>query len=256
MALLDGLLHCYTPSLGPTGYRLIDRGPRRSHGSFSSLPITAWVGTQGSKQALSVAGAGVVANCGLGPATERRTVIAWFRTSATSGTSKVLYNFSAAGATGDAYSIFQGNPAGASGGIGVSQNGDSFGVTGYSDNLWHMIGVVNDGTLWTIYMDGRSVASKTMTTNRASAAAFIGAYDAIPQIPWVGEIGEVASFTRAIAEPEIADIFRRGDGGLGRMLTGQSYRKSRLSQAIAAGGAAPWLYARRRSQVIGSGGVH
>jgi hypothetical protein len=253
MALLDGLLHCYTPSLGPTGYRLIDRGPRRSHGSFSSLPISAWTGTQRSKWSLSVAGAGVVANCGIGPATERRTVTAWFRTSATTTASKVLYNFSAAGATGDAYSIFQGNPAGASGGIGVSQNGDSFGVTGYSDNLWHFIGVVNSGTLWTIYMDGRSVASKTMTTNRASAAAFIGAYDSIAQIPWNGEIGEVASFTREITEAEIMEIYRRGDGAIGRALTGQSYPRSRVSIAAVAGGATPWRYARQRSRIIGGG---
>ena len=254
MALLDGLLHCYTPSLGPTGYRLIDRGPRRIHGvAIAGISATAWQGAAGGKWSLRDVGTGF-SGCGNAPATSARTVIAWFATAQTSATSKVIYNVS--GSTGQEFAIYQGNQGNASGGIGVSQNGDSVGVTGYSDNLWHMIGVVNDGTLWTIYMDGRMVTSKTMTTNALSAPATIGAYTSGGTLPWIGGIGEITSFTRAVTAAEQMELYRNGDGAIGRMLTGQAFPRRRVSQAIAAGGATPWLYARRRSQIIGLGGVH
>jgi hypothetical protein len=180
-------------------------------------------------------------------------VALWFRTSQTSGTSKVAWNAMESSNTGVAFSIYQGNQGGASGGIGISQNGDSFGVTGYSDNLWHHLVAINEGSLWTLYMDGISVASKSMTTNRSSAIAYVGSYDALNQLPWIGEIGEVVSFTRGLSSAECMDIYRRGDGAIGRALTGQSYPRSRVSIAAAAGGATPWRYARQRSRIIGGG---
>lgn len=253
MALLDGLLHCYTPSLGPTGYRLIDRGPRRIHGvAIAGISATAWQGAAGGKWSLRDVGTGF-SGCGNAPATSARTVIAWFATTQTSATSKVIYNV--AGSTGEEFAIYQGLSAGVSG-VGVTQNGDSVNATGYQDGTWHMIGVVNVGTLWTLFFNGREITSKTMTTNALSGPATIGAYNSSGILPWIGGIGEIASFTRAVTSAEQMELYRDGDGAIGRMLNGQAFGKRRLSQSIAAGGVTPWLYARRRSQVIGSGGVH
>ena len=269
MALLDGLLHCYTPSLGPTGYRLIDRGPRRIHGTGVNIAATSWASASSggaSRWSIAVTGTQYFSGCGGVSASSRRSVSAWFRTS-------VNYNSSGFSVSvlfgGGILALNSGFTCGMAGGaivgrasgatyLYVGQIGAASSTTGFNDDRWHHVLCRHNDTTFEMVVDGIQqalVASGPMTVTPVSGSLVYGA-NPDGGVPWSGSIGELAYWSRNLTNAEAMDIFRRGDGGLGRMLTGQSYREARLSQAIAAGGATPWLYARRRSQIIGSGGVH
>jgi hypothetical protein len=66
---------------------------------------------------------------------------------------------------------------------------------------------------------------------------------------WQGQIGEIAIFERALADAEFADLYRRGNGAIGRALTGQTRRRT---YGFVAAGFRPY-WAARRTQVIGGG---
>ena len=256
MALLDGLLHCYTPSLGPTGYRLIDRGPRRIHGvAGAGITSGAW---RGNANRWCLRGANAANEqfdgCGTFPAGDRTVIIWWRAQVALPAFTDIRFAFSAGvAATGQAFQIGLFNGAAGTTGAVVTQNGDSINIAIANDNAWHCVAATNTGTSWQLIVDGVLAGSKTMTTTQnTTAPTILGGTGFF----WNGDIGETAWWNRILTLSEFREVFRRGDGAIGRSLTGQAYRDSRLSQAIAAGGATPWLYARRRSQIIGAGGVH
>ena len=263
MALLDGLLHCYTPSLGPTGYRLIDRGPRRIHGVGDGVVSSSWAGGSLQRWHLNFGGSSSFSLCGGLSTSSRRSISAWFRTTQSYTGGGVSYQVLVEGGVRTTNQLFMiGMGTGATVGqvsgstyLFITQAGSSVVATGYNDGSWYHVLAQHNGNDYIMIINGRVVATGTMTTTPSGTVSEIGAQ--IDQAnKWTGGIGEVAYWSRDLTNAEAMDIFRRGDGGLGRMLTGQSYREARLSQAIAAGGATPWLYARRRSQIIGSGGVH
>lgn len=65
-----------------------------------------------------------------------------------------------------------------------------------------------------------------------------------------GRIGEVAIYNRALSSAEVFDIYRQGNGAIGRQLTGQTRRRV-YGFVPAAGFKAYW--ARRQNQIIGGG---
>lgn len=246
MALLDGLLHCYTPSLGPTGYRLIDRGPRRVHGvAASGIASSVW---QAQKNGWCLRGSNAgnqeFTSAGTFP-TGDRTVAVWWR--AQVALAQFVEQRTAwlqgANAIGQSFMVIIFN--GVTGtGASVSQYGDSINTTFGNDNVWHLITATNTGSSWAIYGDGRLLGSKTMTTNQTTTAPVVMGGNGLGN--WSGDIGETTSWNRVLSTSEVMELYRRGDGGLGRMLTGQSYREARLSQAIAA------TTNRRRRLICGS----
>ena len=262
MALLDGLLHCYTPSLGPTGYRLIDRGPRRIHGVGDGVVSSSWAGGSLQKWHLNFGGSASFRLCGGLSTSSRRAISAWFRTTQSYTGGGVSYQVLVEGGVRTTNQLFMigmgtGTTVGQVGGstyLFITQAGSNIFTTNYNDGSWYHILASHIGDNYVMMINGRVVATGTMTTTPSGTVSEIGAQ--IDQAnKWTGGIGEVAYWSRDVTSAEAIDIFRRGDGGLGRMLTGQSYREARLPQAIAAA-ATPWLYARRRSQIIGAGGVH
>ena len=64
-----------------------------------------------------------------------------------------------------------------------------------------------------------------------------------------GRIGEVAIYNRALSSAEVLDLYRAGNGAIGRQLTGQTRR--RVYGFVPAGFRAYW--ARRQNQIIGGG---
>ena len=264
MALLDGLLHCYTPSLGPTGYRLIDRGPRRSHGTTTTVLPGNWRATGVARNpgwSLSVSGSQSFSGCGTVPAVARRSLSVWFRTAVSfNGAGLFLRTLCQGGGTGVGESFLVGMASGnqVAQAVGytyffVSQSGGAASAIGYNDDQWHHAVVRHIDSSWDMVIDGRQVSLSAVnmgTTPTAGPMTFGALADGTQG--WEGWLGEYAFWGRWLSQAEASDIFRRGDGAIGRMLTGQSYREARLPQAIAT----PWLYSRRRSQIIGAGGVH
>ena len=253
MALLDGLLHCYTPSLGPTGYRLIDRGPRRIHGvALSGIVSSSWVGQKNGwcLRATNAANE-YFSGCGTFP-TGDRTVAIWWRAQVTLPQFTGHRCIFAAGnaVAGQHFWLVMFNGVAGTGAT-IAQGNDSINTAFGNDNLWHCIIGTNTGSTWAIYGDGLLLGSKTMTTTQATTApTILGESRAIY---WEGDAGECVSWNRLLSPTEIRDVFRRGDGGIGRMLTGQAYPQARRYFVPAVGGATPWLYARRMSRIIGGG---
>ena len=253
MALLDGLLHCYTPSLGPTGYRLIDRGPRRIHGTTTTVATGNWVASglaRPSGWSLSVSGAQSYTGCGGISASSARTLSGWFRTSvvlAASGQHYFVEGGAAVLNQSFTLGMIDGRLVGAGAGnfFAITQRGQVVLSAGWNDGFWHHAFAWHIGNDYTLYIDGKPAATGTMTTTPTSGSVTVG--DLVGGgAAWSGSIGEIAYWQRASTAAEAMDIFRRGDGGLGRMLTGQSYREARLSQAIAT------TTNRRRRLICGS----
>lgn len=255
MALLDGLLHCYTPSLGPTGFRLVDRGPRRIHGvADTGVTSSMWFGgfnrwclrgTAAASQRFS--------GCGTFP-TGDRTVMVWWRAQVTISQFSVrVAFFQGQQVTGQSLHLTIFHDSTGTTGAMLGQWGDNLTVPYGNDGRWHCIVGQNTGSSYEIFVDGVSRGTKTMTTTQTTTAPEI--FGASGLSAWDGDLGEIAWWNRLLRPAEIMELYRRGDGAIGRTLTGQLSRKSRLSQATAAA-ATPWLYARRRSQIIGLGGVH
>lgn len=64
-----------------------------------------------------------------------------------------------------------------------------------------------------------------------------------------GHIGETTAFNRLLVAAEVRDIYRRGNGAIGRELTGQTRR--RVYGFVPAGFRAYWV--QQKSQIIGGG---
>ena len=256
MALLDGLLHCYTPSLGPTGYRLIDRGPRLIHGvADTGVTSSMWAGSFNRWCLRGTAAASQrFSGCGTFPA-GNRTVMVWWKAQVTLAqfTTRAAF-FQGAQVTGQSFHLTIFHDASGVTGAMLGQWGDNVTVPFGNDGRWHCIVGTNTGTSYEIYVDGVSRGTKTMATTQTTTPPEI--FGASGLSFWEGDLGEVAWWNRILTPAEIMKLYRDGDGAIGRSLTGQAFPRRRVSQAIAAGGATPWLYARRRSQIIGAGGVH
>ena len=117
---------------------------------------------------------------------------------------------------------------------------------------WRHIGVVRRGTALTIYVDGIGYTSSVYTGSVAnSSALMLGRYNATA-VRWLnGSEADPCIWSRALSPVEIA-LF--ADPAWSVMLGGAIYTRPRRAFVGQAGGgvtAKPWLYARRRSQVVG-----
>ena len=123
------------------------------------------------------------------------------------------------------------------------------GVASMTYNIWHHIGWCRRGTSLDIYLNGRLDVTRTSNTgptfaNTLDWGGYSGGSEWLP-----GSIGERAIWRRALTAPEIADIYRRGNGAIGRELTGQTRR--RVYGFVPAGFKAYWV--QQKSRVIGGG---
>lgn len=233
MALLDGLLHCHTPSLGPTGRILLDYGPRRLNGkaTISTMPITTW---QGNTNKWSLRGTNSGNNefsLGGRLPINNRTVVVWWRAQVTlslNGTRTAF--FGGDNRSGEAFHLCIRNVSGSTGAT-VSQYDDFLNTNLANDGLWHCVAATNQDSSWKLFVDGVLVGSKSMTNSStlASRPTILGGPT---KTYWDGNIGEVAWWNRVLTPPELLEISRRGDGELGRMLTLKKSRRVRISLPV------------------------
>ena len=123
----------------------------------------------------------------------------------------------------------------------------------YADRMRHYA-FTTSGSAITVYVDGEAVVGTTTPSGpwpdipATSAVAIGGSQDGT--LATNGIIDDVRIYDRVLSRAEIRLLSRRR----GIAFTPRTRRLAVIEQA--AGGATPWLYARRRSQVIGAGGVH
>ena len=106
----------------------------------------------------------------------------------------------------------------------------------------------------TVFVDGEAIAGTTTPSGSwpdipaTSAVAIGGSQDGT--LATNGIIDDVRIYDRVLSRAEIRLLSRR------RGIAFTPRTRARGTPEQAAGGATPWLYARRRSQIIGAGGVH
>ena len=269
MALLDQITACWCPRAA-SGFRIIDFAPLRNHMVWSNMPTTALRCSQFQGKSFYCVNydgvddfASVPANANYALSTTKAISFSiWMRTS--SSGNWCPFSRSLAGIALSRIALFRANDVTR---LFLGGGGSDSQIT-MPDSLhngqWHLASATYDlsGT-FRGYVDGVKIGEASYTpTFAGSYATIIGKYndggggigDGIYQFP--GDIAEVNMWSRAVADAEWAALYVAGPNAVSRMLATQAFPRRRISQAIAAGGATPWLYARRRSQVIGSGGVH
>ena len=126
------------------------------------------------------------------------------------------------------------------------------GSTSLTYNVWNHVGWCRRGTSLDIYLNGRLDVTRTSNTGPTFANTLDwGGYATGSE--WLpGSIGERAVFNRALTAAEFYEIFRRGNGAIGRELTGQAWRRSYAYKSAAAAAVRSYLFVNR-GQVIGGG---
>ena len=247
MPVLDGIIGCWSPSIRGSGYTLPDLA-RGNHGTLTNIAVTDWAGASiggRSGQVLSYNDNTIDKRTDIGKqlpgvaGLRELTVTMWARRRASNGIANAGQRFSSTYwnivpfSDGNVY--FQ-----------ISPN-----FVSIADNVttWRFWTMTLTGLTIRGYRDGVSVVSGTgpATVPTVSANFIIGTYPDIT-LKANSDIGEVAVYQRALTQPEVLDLFRRGNGAIGRELTGQTRR--RVYGFVPAGFKAYWA---RRQALIGSG---
>ena len=244
MSLTDGIIGCWSPSVSGSGYLLPDLSGRGNHGTLTNMDAgTDWPGVTvvgRSGRVLSFNDTTIEKRVDIGQqlpgvaGLRELTVTMWARRRATNG---IANAGQVVGATywnvvpfADGNVYFQ-----------ISPN-----FVSVADNVltWRFWTMTLTGSTIRGYRDGVSVVSGTgpATVPTVAANFVIGSYPAFGT-KGNAEIGEVAVYQRALAQPEVMDIYRSGNGAIGRQLTGQTRRRVY--------GFAPSTGARRRRILTG-----
>jgi Concanavalin A-like lectin/glucanases superfamily len=236
----QNLVGWWCPSVGSTGFRLLDRSGRNNHGTLTNMdPATDWV-ISGGKGALDFDGFNDhVAGMGNMVTTPNRSVSIWFQSTSTTAAEKWLFG-SNSGSTGTAFGILQ-----ISGIVYVTQFGDSMNSTvSYSDGNWHQCVATHVGSSWTLYLDGRSITTKTMTTNPTSSVINLGRNPFGGVNPFPGQLDDVRLYNRALTAGEVRRLWQIGRGNI------PLRRRRRYTEQSAGGFKGYWA---NRQHLIGSG---
>jgi len=271
-SILQNLIGAWCPSLGPSGYTLLDRSGRGNHGTLTNMDAGSdWVGTSGG-WALDFDGVNDYSDFGANIALgglQQLTIAAWVWR-ATSGQLFPLarYNSSlGAEATADYFGVNN-----------VTANGQVAFLTATKGNTnnyvwfhstetmtagaWNFIaasvlinGASSTGQLFlngslctfndassatkpTAWPENNATTYKTARFNGLSGASTYNS----------GRIGDLAVWSRRVTAAEIRGLYQLGQSGLGRLLTPQ--RRSYAFKVPAAGKS--YLFVGR-GQVIGGG---
>jgi len=258
MALTDNIIGCWSPSVRGSGYLLPDLSGRGNHGTLTNMAGDDWVGASVrgvSGRELDFDGANdyivVGTSNGLWASlTGALTVSCWIRVSNNGGLRAicaastsghvapfaVTYGFLDAGK----FQLWN-TAAGAS--VASSQS--------INDGKWHHCVATRGGAGSFIFIDGAQSNSAAGTTGQTDATATlsIGRFGGFNGYYADFRISEVVIYNRALTATEIAELYRRGNGAIGRELTGQTRR--RVYGFVPAGFRPYWV--RQKSQIIGGG---
>ena len=239
--LLKGIVGCWSPSLGVTGNTLRDVSGRNNHGVLTNMdPATDWVSTSVrgvSGRVLDFDGSNDYTNCGLrlnaalaGPI----TLSVWGRFRVRNSVAAVISNIAAGGTEGCQLEI--GRTVNK---LSWLQNGitlDATSTGSITDADWHHVAVTRSGATsnWTITfgIDGVTSTHTTAANPSSNGVLAIGRAGSFEQQYFNGQIGEVTIYQRALPEAEIRDLYRQGNGAIGRALTQQTTRSNFSSKTF------------------------
>ena len=269
-SLWRGCVGAWCPSLGPSGSRLHDYSRRQNWGTLTNMdPATDWV-VDGGAYALDFDGSNDVVSVGSGRSglvnlpTSGFSVSLWINIRSAGGNSvgTIIDNYNAANSQPGWYFLIRsvgGNTLAAQAGAGFTPtnqtqiSADNF----FTLNQWDHITLAFDASskVFALYRNGTQISfpvnsSASATYNDDSGQSLVIGNRAAGDRALDGLLDDVRVYGRVLSFAEQRLLSRRR----GIAFTPRSRRLGVIEQA--AGGATPWLYARRRSQIIGSGGVH
>lgn len=266
MPLLDGIIGCWSPSVRGSGYLLPDLSGRGNHGTLTNMDAgTDWPGAavrgvhgrvldfDGTNDYVAIPSNGIRFT---GP--QYVSMWLWFNGITLSNRPQmfVLGDFSGQFVTQLVAGI---NNIGSGGSEGTSR----FAVNAYDGNIsnwgraytdasfggrlneWIHFCFGHNGTTWQIFVNGvldtivdQATGPRAMTTTES---LYLGGG---PSSRFHnGRIGETVFFRRVVTSAEARELFRQGNGAIGRQLTGQTRRRVY--------GFAPATGARRRRILTG-----
>ena len=250
MAILDGIVGCWSPSLGATGYRLLDRSQYDNHGTLRNMDAgTDWVAKPPRGLCLDFDGTNDYVDFGtqvnLGGATVA-SFSAWvWRATLGDIDPFIRYNTSFATGTlrGDSFGVNNWTTAGQVTiivrGSGINDYLAFYSTETIVANTWnHIAGSVfvngtsstcvlslngnpctvntsHSGTRPTAFAANNSVAWQSMSYVASAGTRF---YDS-------GRIAELAVWRAPKTLAELCELTRLGDGWIGRELTGMNRRR-------------------------------
>jgi hypothetical protein len=258
MSIIDGLVGAWCPSLGPSGYTLLDRSGRGRHGTLTNMDAASdWVIAPGG-WALDFDGVNDNVPTGIEgtkfiPPGQPFSVSLWVYLSGAQPSSAggyLISDFTSAGYDCsfsirvltdnriDAFTNAQAHDLIRGGSI-------------TTDEWFHVAYVSRSAANKELFVDGVSVGTSTVSVTRATAGNLTfgqpGDFTAA-NFRLNGRLADLGVWNRALASPEVGALYRAGQGGLGRLLTQQRRRV----YGISATAAKPYLFLHR-GQVIGGG---
>lgn len=226
MALSDGLVGYWSPWLGSSGYRLLDRTRYANHGTLENMDATDWVGStirgrSGSSIELDGVNDWVSASSRpIGVLTQNVSVSVWFTVSATGRTS-TLYSVNAATNLNQrCQAIAPWSDNNIYFDFGGSSGANRLTITGQSWplNSWnHMVFVAGVSGM-RVWRNGLLIGSSTTAVTRSASSNifYIGGSIADnvgnPNYYHQGLIAETAVFARETNNAEALELYRLGPG--------------------------------------------
>jgi hypothetical protein len=251
MSLTDGLIGAWCPSLGPSGYTLLDRSGRGNHGTLTNMDAaTDWVGGPGG-WVIDGDGSNDRVHTALRLPTSGMTYCGWVLIrSFKSGFINRPFGEAdnAVGTAGSSIILNAGGPYVAMrGGSARDINASSAAAT--STNQWyHWAVTLSDAPR--VWRNGILIATGTGSTIASWNKGFkiLADDDAGGSTTINGQVSDVGVWNRALTQNEISQLWQLRQGGLGRLLTQRAQRRAYRTQAAVKS----YLFLNR-GQVIGGG---
>jgi len=255
--ILQGLVGAWCPSLGPSGYTLLDRSGRGRHGTLTNMDAgTDWLASPGG-WVMDYDGSNdytVIGSANSQFINTALTLTGWLNTTVSGGdttnaviASCVSNGFTANFAvtvniTGGTNKLNMWNTA-----AGATVNS----ATSVNTGAWIFWTVTRDASTTKIYINGREDASAATgtpdtSTTQGLSIGRIGAFNGYYTPMQCGDIG---IWHRTMTAPEVWQLWQMGQAGLGRLLTPQ--RRS-YAFRVPAAAVKSYLFVNR-GQVIGGG---
>lgn len=252
MALLDAIAGCWSPSHGATGYLLRDMTTRENHGRLIGWTSgQAWVGTSKRLALESISPSYRYVDCGTMSGLSLAypfTMTAWVYNAQVSPDAAPIAKTQASAGYSGPIIWLNSSKINAYWAGGVRATGAT-NVTNVA--AWQMFGICWTGSTAKVFLNGRldGSAATTVAPDATTSALSIMSYGAGTGRAMWGQVSECAVWTRALADAEFLELYRRDAGYLARELTQTT--RMRTYGFVPPSFKAAW--ASRRSQIIGGG---
>jgi hypothetical protein len=227
--ILQGLVGAWCPSLGPSGYTLLDRSGLGRHGTLTNMDAgTDWVGSPGG-WVMDYDGSNDYTAIGSANSqfiSTALTLTGWLNTTVSGAdtTNAVIASTASTGFT--ANFVVTVNFTGAANKLNMWNTNAGPNVnsaTSVNTGAWIFWTVTRDASTTKIYINGRedaSAATGTPDTGTADGLSIgrIGAFNGYYTPMQCGDIG---IWHRTMTAPEVWQLWQMGQRGLGRLLTPQ-----------------------------------